>query len=366
MGNDESLLSQNAVQSSRQQGDEFFMPAEWEPHEGCVMSFCAAKGMFPEWQADEIRFEQARIAHAIAEFEPVFMLANDEDGEEARQLCGPRVDVVKMQHYDMWTRDTLPTICFDRSNRSTAICWNFNVWGEKLEGYEADRDLACRFAAWRSLPTIKADIVAEGGAFDVDGEGTLLTTQSCLQNPNRNANLSTGEIEHALRRLTGARKVVWLPGAVAGITDGHVDGMARFVRSGVVVADISDDPLDPEYEGLLENAKALRVATDCSGRALEVIFVKRPRWDLIDVRSDDFAASYVNSYFANNAVVMPKYGDPIRDNEAREVFARLMPDRKVVQVSVHEISEGGGGVHCVTQQIPKSRVQSPGVAASAL
>ncbi len=354
MGSDENLVGKDAVQSPRQRGDELFMPAEWAPHEGCVMSFCAASGMFPEWQVDEIRFEQARIANAIAAFEPVFMLANANDAEEARQLCGTQVGVVEMQHYDMWTRDTLPTICFDRADRSIAICWNFNVWGEKLEGYDADRDLACRFAAWRSLPMMKADIVAEGGAFDVDGEGTLLTTQSCIQNPNRNPNLSIGDIEGVLRRLTGVDKIIWLPGSATGITDGHVDGMARFARPGIVVADISDDPLDPEYEGLLENAKALSVATDCSGRALEVIFLKRPRWDVIRARADDFSASYANCYFANGAVILPKYGDPIRDDEAREVFVRLMPDRKIVQVGVHEISEGGGGVHCVTQQIPKA------------
>ena len=259
-----------------------------------------------------------------------------------------------MKHYDIWTRDTLPTISFDHDNRETAICWNFNAWGEKFKGYDADCGLAGRFAAWRSLPAIDAGIVAEGGAFDVDGRGTLLTTRSCLLSRNRDAGVSIEEIDETLRRLTGARKVIWLPGAEVGVTDGHVDGMARFVGPGMIVADASDDPLDPEYEGLLENAKALRSATDCAGRSIEVMFLKRPRWDLIDPVGDDYSVSYVNCYFANNAVVLPKYGDPIRDNDARELFQRLMPKRKIVQIDVPLMSENGGGLHCVTQQMPRA------------
>jgi agmatine deiminase len=350
-------LSKYILPSPLQDSDALFMPAEWEPHEFCAMSFCAAKGLLSETQIDEVRFEQARVAQAIAAFEPVLMLTNAEDVEEARELCLPQIDIIEMEHYDIWTRDTLPTISLDRANHQTAICWNFNAWGEKLEGYEADCDLAGRFAAWRLLPAIEADIVAEGGAFDVDGRGTLITTESCLLGRNRNSGLSIEEIDQTLRRLTGARKVIWLPGAEVGVTDGHVDGMARFVGPGVIVADASDDPLDPEYKGLLENAKALRSATDCSGRPIEIIFLKRPRWEIIGAVGDDFSASYVNCYFANNAVVLPRYGDPIRDNEARELFHRLMPNRKVIQLDVQLMSENGGGLHCVTQQMPHPRAR---------
>ncbi len=334
--------------------ETLYMPAEWAPHERCVMSFCAARALLSQTQLDAVRLEQAQIAQAIVQFEPVSMLTNAADLDEARALCGPLVELVEMEHYDVWTRDTLPTIAFDPANRETAIDWNFNVWGGKFEGYEADCDLAGRFAAWRSLPVINAGIIAEGGAFDVDGRGTLLTTQSCLLSRNRSAGRSIEEIDETLRRLTGARKVIWLPGAEVGVTDGHVDGMARFVKPGVIVADISDDPLDPEYQGLSENAKVLRGVTDCSGRPVEVFFLKRPRWDLIEAVGEEYSASYVNCYFANEAVVLPKFGDPIRDNDARELFQRLLPKRSIVQIEAPLISENGGGLHCVTQQIPKA------------
>jgi agmatine deiminase len=293
------------------------------------------------------------VARAIAAFEPMVMLTNAEDLDEARELCGPQVDVVEMQHYDIWTRDTLPTITLDRNGRETAVCWNFNAWGEKLEGYDDDRDLALRFAAWQSLPIVEAPIITEGGALDVDGRGTLLTTRSSLL--TRNRGLSIEEIEETLRRLTGSNKVIWLPGAEVGLTDGHVDGMARFILPGVIVADASDDRHDPEYKGLSENAKALRGVTDATGRPIEVIFLKRPRWDLIGAEGDDYSASYVNCYFANNAIVLPKFGDPIRDNDARELFRRLMPKRKIVQLDVPLMSENGGGIHCATQQMPKGK-----------
>jgi agmatine deiminase len=343
----------NGVRSPVQMADALHMPAEWEPHDGCVMSFCAASQHHSQTEIDAIRLEQATVAQAIAAFEPVLMLTNAEDLDEARELCGPTVKLVEMKHYDIWTRDTLPTIAFDRNNRETAVCWNFNAWGEKLEGYDDDCDLARRFAAWRSLPAIDAPLITEGGALDVDGRGTLLTTRSSLLGRNRESGLSTEEIGEALRRLIGVRKVIWLPGAEVGVTDGHVDGMARFIGPSVIVADASDDRHDPEYKGLLENAKALRGVTDASGRPIEIVFLKRPRWDLIGAQGDDYSASYVNCYFANNAVLLPKFVDPIRDNDARELFQRLMPKKKIVQLHVPLMSENGGGIHCATQQMPR-------------
>lgn len=329
------------------------MPAEWHPHEGCVMAFSAAKGAYTVREINAIHIEQAAIAKAIQQFEPVTMLVNAEDKTKARGLLGAHIEIVEMTHFDVWTRDTLPSICLDTQGAPVAVNWNFNVWGEKFQGYDADRDLAERFAADFEYPSVRADIVIEGGAIEVDGENTLLTTETCLMNKNRNPGWSAKDIEDELRRLTGATKVIWLYGSDAdAITDGHIDGIARFVAPGVVVTEITDDSDDPEYRDLLENARRLDHARDSRGRRLEVFRLKRPRWDVMGERGDDFAASYVNSYFANGGIVMPAFGDRQRDQAAHDLFAQLMPYRKIVQLRVDEICEGGGGIHCNTQHLP--------------
>ena len=245
----------------------------------------------------------------------------------------------------------------DDAGALAAVSWNFNVWGEKYPeypGYDADRDLAERMAAMLGVPLSKARIVAEGGAIETDGAGTLLTTETCLLNPNRNPGLTTAEIEAELGRLTGARKIIWAYGSDADtVTDGHIDGIARFVAPGVAMVEISDDPADPEYRDLLENARILESATDADGRSIEVVRILRPCWEEMPERGDDFAASYVNAYVANGGIVMPRFGDRARDEAARQIFADLHPGHDIVQIPVDTICEGGGGIHCNTQQIPR-------------
>lgn len=317
------------------------------------MAFSAAYGLHTKRQVEHIRWEQAAVANAISRFEPVTMLANHEDVETVKKFCGNDINIVEMEHYDIWTRDTFPSIVFDQKGRPAAVSWNFNVWGGKLSGYEADRDLARRFAQHQSFPLIEAEIVTEAGAFDVDGEGTLLTTETSLLNSNRNPGLSRSDIEAELQRLTGARRVIWLHGSDAiKLTDGHIDGIARFVKPGVVVVEVTDDPYDPEHRDLLENVRQLEGQTDAQGRTLEVVRIKRPRWDVMGERGDEFAASYVNCYFANGGIIMPKFGDAVRDTEARDIFHLLLPDREIVQLRLDEICESGGGIHCSIQQIP--------------
>ena len=200
---------------------------------------------------------------------------------------------------------------------------------------------------------VNAGIVAEGGALEVDGAGTLLTTETCLLNKNRNPGKDRKDIEAELMRLTGATKVVWLHGSEAdNITDGHVDGIARFVYPGLAVAEVSDDPEDPEYDDLLTCAEQLEKATDARGEAINVERLLRPRWDVMPDRGNDFAASYVNCFVSNGGIVMPKFGDQERDDAARDLFAKLHPGFEIVQVDVSEICEGGGGIHCNTQQVP--------------
>jgi len=297
--------------------------------------------------------EQARLAKAIARFEPVTVLAHPEDAASARRFCGPVVQVKAIDLYDLWARDTLPSFVSDPSGKLRAVTWNFNAWGNKDNEMTADWTLAKRAAGTLGVTSLVANIIAEGGAIEVDGEGTLLTTETCLLNPNRNPGISKREIERELAFLTGATKVIWLPGSTFDtVTDGHIDGIARFVAPGAVLAEVTDDRQDPEYEELKENAKVLERATDAKGRKLEVIRIYRPRWEYIRDKGDDFAATYVNFYIANGGVIMGKYGDPKRDEEARALLAELFPARQIVQIRYDEICEGGGGIHCSTQQVP--------------
>ncbi len=343
-----------AMTAGPAQAARWRMPGEWEPHEGCFMAWSAAQDLYGRGTLRAVHREQAALAQAIARGQPVTMLARPEDVAAAQRLCGPSVEVLALAPYDVWARDTLPSFLVDDAGGLLGARWTFNVWGEKFPGYDADRDLAARLCARLELDCRDAGLVCEGGAIEPNGAGTLLTTETCLLNPNRNPGLGKREIDAALAAAVGARKVIWLPGSPAdAVTDGHIDGIARFVGPTTVVAELSDDREDPEYEALRENRRALDGATDADGRPLEVIELLRPRWERMPERGPDFAASYVNGFIGNGEVILPKFGDAERDAAARDLFAALYPAREIIQLRVDTVCEGGGGIHCMTQQLPK-------------
>lgn len=331
-----------------------WMLAEWVPHSACVMAWCSAFETYSRSEIAGIRREQSAIARAIAEFEPVLMLANPGDEDAVAKACGPNVRVVTMAHYDMWARDTIPVIGLgDEPGSYYATGWNFNTWGEKFEGYEDNRTLAERYAGFAGLDFHRASIVSEGGAFETDGRGTVVTTETCLLNPNRNPGMSRREVEDAIKADAPCDNVIWLWGSEADyVTDGHVDGVMRFFGPDIVVVEVTDDKEDPEYQDLQENAVRMEAARNSRGDRYEVIRLNRPLWENMPERGGDFAASYVNSYFPNGGIVMPRFGDRRRDAAARELFAELEPDRRIVQLDIDRIAEGGGGIHCCTMQIP--------------
>ncbi len=329
------------------------MPAEWETHARCVMAFSSAWNHFDAREIDAIRAEQAVVAKAIRQFEPVTMLTNAEDMEDARQLCGNDIDLLELAHYDIWSRDTLPTVVHANSGLLWAIGWNFNVWGEAYDGYDSDRDLAERFAERSNFPFRQSSIVTEPGAFDVDGAGTVITTETALLDPRRNDGATRTDVEEEFRRFLGAENVIWLKGSESDvITDGHVDGLAKLLAPGKAVVEITDDPDDPEYKDLQENRRRFEEAAYAGVQSFEIHPVLRPRREYLPAHGDDFAASYVNCYIANGGIVMPRFGDWERDEAAKDLFSKLSGGLPVVQVSVHQICEGGGGIHCNTQQIP--------------
>lgn len=335
--------------------DGFSMSAEWAPHAGCLIS----------WPCRELtwhgHFEDAKRAYsavinAIDRFDPVTVLADPVTVQEARRRLGPEAKIVEVSLDDSWARDNGPIFVRREDNRLALVNFRFNGWGHK-QPYEKDDRLPILLAERMRIRRYDAPMVLEGGSISVDGDGTLLTTEQCLLNVNRNPSMSREGIEQVLDSYLGIRKVVWLArGVEDDMTDGHVDGVAGFAMPHVVLAAHTRDDSDPNHRTLEENLARLESATDAKGRALEVVRMVQPRPMLVGGVS--ITPSYVNLYFANGAVIFPSYG--IReDNLARETLASLFPEREIVGVRCEHISIGGGDVHCITQQLPAGEPLHP-------
>jgi len=336
--------------------DGFHMPAEWHPHKRCWMAWPCREELWGEG-LDDARSAYAAVATAIAEFEPVTMLANPEDVAEVSLRCGGAVAAMPMALDDSWTRDTGPTFVIDDGDRVAGIDWHFNGWGGRYVPHDKDAAVARAILEHVGVPRYEAPLVLEGGAIHVDGEGTVLTTEQCLLNPNRNPDLDRTEIERLLCAYLGARTVIWLgQGLEDDETDGHVDNIACFVRPGVVLALTTRDPEDGNYAALQDNLKRLRAARDARGRELEIIEIEQPAPGTgPDGRR--LGKSYVNFYIANGGVVMPGFEDG-KDKAAFDIISRCFPDHKVRQIGILDIIPGGGGIHCITQQQPLARAEA--------
>ena len=232
--------------------------------------------------------------------------------------------------------------------------WQFNGWGNKYRPHDRDRLLGRRIANWLEMMTYEAFVVLEAGSFHVDGRGTLMATEQCLLNANRNPLMSRREIEQQLTQHLGVSRFLWLgEGLIDDITDGHVDNIACFVRPGVVALAMPEDRSDPNRGLLQDNLARLTAAKDAAGRAIEVVQIPHPA-HAVGGDGRALARSYVNFYIANGGVVMPSFDDPA-DQPARLAVQKLFPERKVVQVPAGDIVKGGGGIHCITQQQPAGR-----------
>jgi len=328
-------------------GDKsWVMPEEGQPHRRTWMAFAASERIWGRDLLPQVRRDQATIATTIARFEPVSMLVRAEDLDLARSLL-PGVELVTSELDDLWMRDTGPV--FVRGGG--AVDFNFNGWGGKQE-HRRDAKVAGFAAGQAGAQRVRTDLVLEGGALEVDGEGTAIITESCVLNGNRNQGWTKSDVEQELAHLLGIRKVIWLPG-IAGrdITDGHTDFYARFAGPGVVVAGLDNDPESFDYDVTRRHLEILRAATDAAGRPLRVEVLEGP--ETVRVRDEDFAAGYVNFYVCNGAVIGPEFGDRRADAAAKATLERLFPGRTVVQINIDGIASGGGGIHCTTQQEPK-------------
>ena len=331
----------------------YLMPAEWAPHRACWMAWPSAN---PQWRdLAAVERDYAEVAKAVARFEPVVMVADPSNAERARQLCGAGVEVVEMRLDDSWMRDIGPSfVRHPHSGALAGIDWRFNCWGGYVPKYQQDAQTAIRVLDRLGLPAYHSSLTLEGGAFHVDGDGSLMITESVVLNPNRNWGLDKSEAEAELCRATGARAVIWLPGdpdAITGdMTDGHIDGIACFLEPGVVLFEL-DRSAPPDIAALeRENRRALELATDARGRRLEIVDLVSEH-EGIGADQELFCRSYINYYLPNGGLVMPAYG-VAGDEAVRDTLQAIYPEREVVMVDINAIAPGGGGIHCITQQQP--------------
>jgi agmatine deiminase len=329
-------------------------PAEWEPHAATWVAWPHNRSSWPG-NFEPVPGQFAQMVRTLAEFEPVHVLAGGEPVmAEARRLVGnlPQVTLHDIRTNDAWCRDHGPTFLIGPADEPPALVdWEYNAWGGKYPPFEADNAVAQQIADLQQRHRFAPGMVLEGGAIEGNGCGTVLTTESCLLNPNRNPHLSRAEVERHLQDFLGIRKVLWLRDArLAGDdTDGHVDQLARFVSPTTVVVASEDDPGDENHAPLTSLHEQLRGMSDLDDRPLEVVKLPLPGPKFFNQQR--LPASYLNFYIANGVVLVPQFQDA-GDEIAVRKLASLFPDRSVRGLPALELVWGLGAFHCLTQQEP--------------
>ncbi|MBA4686292.1 MAG: agmatine deiminase family protein [Candidatus Galacturonibacter soehngenii] len=335
----------------------YYMPAEWERHERTFIEWPVEESLVWPDNHEEVIKGYANVINAIADFEKVTLLVNEDTYDEAKSRCKENVELLTIPHNDAWCRDNGPTFVWDECKNLAAINWNFNAWGERFTPYDLDNQVASKIIDHVKVKGFDADIVLEGGSIHVDGEGTLLTTKECLLNKNRNPNLSMAQIEEQLKSYLGIKKIIWLnQGLYGDETDGHVDNVACFAKPGVILLQTCKDPLDPNYKISEENLEILRNATDARGRKITIIEIPQPPARYYkEVR---LTLSYLNFYIVNQGIILPIFGQEAKESDklAIEILSKVFPERKVVTVDGMSLIKEGGNVHCITQQMPAGNI----------
>ena len=336
------------------------MPAEWEPHAATWLAWPHNEETWPQ-RLPQVRAIYLQMMAALLPHEQVHLLVNNDDiaaqiAQQAAVLTS-HVDHLILHPcptVDAWLRDSGPIFLTPTSTNVVPalalVDWQFNAWGNKYPELADDNHVPQRLAELLHLRRFDAGIVLEGGSIDVNGQGSCLTSEQCLLNPNRNPHLSQADIERYLHDFLNVRHVIWLGEGIAGDdTDGHVDDVARFVSPTTVVCALTDDPQDINYAVLQDNFRRLQAATDQAGRPLQVIPLPMPS----PLWTDDgpLPASYANFYIANGVVLLPTYNHP-NDQLALAVLQRVFPQRRIVAIPCEPLIWGLGAIHCITQQQP--------------
>ncbi len=327
------------------------MPPEHAPHEETLMCWPVNRDLYGDSFSDA-EHAHADIANTIARYEPVRMFASHSHSDRARSLCGNNVEVHEVVIDDSWCRDTGPVYVYDSTDHRIAIDWRFNGWGQRFTPFNNDDALAGHIAKVRGDQLLRMDMVFEGGSLQVDGRGTGATTMQCLLHPNRNPGMSQKEIEHTLDEVLGVSKLVWLPFGLSldSDTDGHVDNVAAFTASGHFLLQGSNAGDEEDHMRTSVNEKVARSSVDAVGRELQVEVL--PVLPYVDTVRGRKCAPYVNYYVANDCVVVPVTGHEA-DEDMLQIIESMYPGRDVVGLPVaHVLATGGGGIHCLTQQVP--------------
>ena len=330
------------------------MPAEWETHSGTWLTWPHNAETWSKQDMQQVETEFMGIIRPLAKNESVHILVNDEDMGNAVEstLNANNVEMKNIFLHDIptndsWIRDYGPNFIIQSDGKVAANDWDFDSWGRKYK-WELD-DLAGTVIAEESgLHHFKPEIVLEGGAIEVNGAGTCVTTESCILNPNRNNGISRDAMETVLKDYLGISKVIWLHGDMEGDdTDGHIDNLARFVNPTTMVCSVEEDEEDPNYPSLKNNFDHLRSATDQDDNLFEIVALPMPGY----IGSPRLPASYANFYIANKSVLVPVYGHS-NDKRALSILEPLFPKREIIPIPSTTLIWGLGGVHCLTQQQP--------------
>lgn len=387
--NNNGLQQDSSAPAGTPAADGFFMPGEFEPHTGCIMIWPSRPGSWI-YGAKAAREAFRNVIAAIAESEKVYVAAGQDCiasatemllGEDDKNSWCRNVEIFSAETDDAWARDVAPTFLVNRKRQVCAVNWEFNAWGGTVDGlyasWEKDNAFAKYFCERFGYDCYDAaPFVLEGGAIHSDGEGTLLVTEACLLSEGRNPSFSKEEIEAYLKQYLGAKKVLWLPrGIYQDETNEHVDNVCAFLRPGEVVLAWTDNEDDPQYPLSKECYEYLCGETDAKGRKLVIHKLPIPDVPVCitgkelagyafeegedeRVAGERLAASYVNFYFSNEAVVMPVFGGENEESDRRAVtlMEQWNKERKVIPVFARDILVGGGNIHCITQQIPAGRL----------
>ena len=340
----------------------YWMPPEWYPHKATWLSWPRPEGIsFPD-RYHTVPANMAAIIKPIAARELVFIMVPNGNWERIvrQDLRANKCPLANVRFYHIrtnepWCRDHGPAFILRNwrgQTQAAIIDWKFNAWGGKYPDCADDDAAPTRIAQALGLPVFYPKIVMEGGSLDFNGSGTVMTTESCLLNKNRNPNLSKKQIEKFLKDYYGQKHVVWLGEGIAGDdTDGHVDDLARFISPNTIIAPVEEDPRDENYTVLQDNLRRLQLARDQDRRSFNIVQIPMP--GIITQHGHRLPATYANFYFITGALLVPTYRHRRNDRRAIEILQKHLPRRRVIGIDCMELIWGLGAIHCLTQQQPR-------------